>query len=71
MPVVLTDAAGALAVEVEEAVDEAPPFAARDRGSLRAFWVCERLVAAFVWRGAEAREATRHQFKNIPALECQ
>ena len=55
MPVVLTDAAGALAVEVEEAVDEALPFAARDRESLRAFWVREPLVAAFVWRGAEAR----------------
>ena len=40
--------------QVEEAVDEAPSFAARDRVSLRAFWVREPLVAAFVWRGAEA-----------------
>ena len=42
---VLTDAASALAVEVEEAVDEASPFAAGDRESLRAFRVCERLFA--------------------------
>ena len=57
MSVVLTDATCTLAVssQVEKAVDEAPSFAARDRVSLRDFWVREPLVAAFVWRVAEAR----------------